>query len=123
MSMKETERLADQFQRLYNGDSWIDSTIVITLSTVSAKQAAAKPFPNANTIWQIVNHLINWRFMVLRRLHGEQPASPDNNFFEEVSDTSDRAWQETLQRFEESQNEWLNYFNNPEAGDLEKVWK
>src|SRR5688572_11519785 len=99
--MKETERIVQLFEDLYNGNPWIDVTIHATLEKISAGQAANKVSPNWNSIWQIVNHLISWRETVLQRLHGQLMPSPPNNYFDNVIDSSEDAWSATLKRLED----------------------
>lgn len=121
--MKESERLADQYERLYNGQSWIDVTIEGTLNGLTAKQAAAKPFSHANSIWQIVHHLVNWRETVLKRIKGDDIPAPDNNFFVPVIDSSDEAWKKLMHRFESSQQEWMEATSNLSEENLDSIWQ
>jgi uncharacterized damage-inducible protein DinB len=121
--MKESERLTQQFKELFNGQPWIDVSIIGTLSGLTAKQAAAKPFSHANSVWQIVNHLVSWRETVLKRLQGENIPSPDNNFFEPVDDISEQTWRDSLTRFEATQDEWMKALKNADEIFLETVWQ
>src|SRR5580765_3687287 len=116
--MKESQRLANEYKKLFSGASWIDVNIMDTISPLTAEQAAVKPFPNTNSIWQIMNHLVNWRETILKRIRGERIPSPENNFFEPVTDTSEDAWKETLQRFETSQQTWINTLNSFDDEEL-----
>lgn len=121
--MKESERVTKQFKELFNGQPWIDVSITGTLSGLTAKQAAAKPFNHANSIWQIVNHLISWREVVLKRLQGENIPSPDNNFFVPIEDISEQSWNDTLSRFESSNADWIKALENADAMFLETTWQ
>ncbi len=107
--MSETERIANLLDDLYKNDPWIEVNLTGTLKDISAEKAAKKIAPGLNSIWQIVNHLINWRLTVLKRVKGEAASSPGDNFFSEVNDTSEKAWKETLQRLENSQQQWLQF--------------
>ena len=60
--MKRITKLLDD---IYDGSPWIDVNLTATLKKLSAVQAAKKVAPQWNTIWEIVNHLINWRLNVL----------------------------------------------------------
>jgi hypothetical protein len=82
--VKESLRLVAEYEKLFDGSSWIDVNIMDTLKPLSAIQASSKPFRNANSIWQIVNHLVSWREAILKRLKDEAVAAPANNFFEPV---------------------------------------
>ena len=120
--MKETERITELFEDLYNGNPWIDVTIVGTLKNITASQAANKVSQNWNSIWQIVNHLINWRENVLQRLSGQIIESPANNYIEDITDASENAWSATIQHLEETQQKWRNFLRNFDEGDFEKVY-
>ena len=63
--MKEMKRITKLLDDIYDGSPWIDVNLTATLKKLSAVQAAKKVAPQWNTIWEIVNHLINWRLNVL----------------------------------------------------------
>ena len=121
--MKESQRLVAEYEKLFDGSAWIDVNIMDTLKPLSAIQASSKPFRNANSIWQIVNHLVSWREAILKRLKDEAVAAPANNFFEPVKDTSETAWRKTLDRLEQSQLAWVEAINASDDEWLEKIWK
>lgn len=120
--MKETKRISSLFEKLYAGSPWIDVTIKETLAGISAKEAASHPLDKCNSVWEIVNHLISWRLNVLRRVQGEVITTPSHNYIEEIVDTSEAAWQITLQQLEDSQEKWLTFLENFQEDDFEKVY-
>jgi uncharacterized damage-inducible protein DinB len=120
--MEENRRIAKLFQDLYNGDPWLDVTIKATLSRLTAAEAAARVMDKCNTIWEIVNHLIAWRKTVKARIMGHTIKSPDNNYFQEIRDTSDQAWSRTLQEFDASQDEWVEFLLKLNDADLQKPY-
>ncbi|MES2775901.1 MAG: DinB family protein [Bacteroidota bacterium] len=105
--MKETERIVKLFADMYNGSPWIDSTIMGALENISAEQAVARVIEGRNSIWELTNHMISWRQNVLQRVQGKLMVSPDNNYIEPITDTSEAAWQNTLKEMENSQQEWI----------------
>lgn len=105
----EKERIIALFENLFNGDPWIDVTIMATLQKLSGSQAAAKVLPGCNSIWEIVNHMISWRKNVLQRIQGKILTTPSHNYFEMVDDTSQDAWLKTLETFQQTQKEWIDY--------------
>ncbi|HSF53981.1 MAG TPA: DinB family protein [Algoriphagus sp.] len=117
--MKETDRIVSLFEKLYNGEPWIDVTIQGTLSRISAAQAFNRPIPNCNTIWEIVNHLIEWKINVLQRINGQVLVTPANNYISPILDPSDLAWDQTLNRFESVHNQWLEYLRKVNTGDFD----
>jgi len=120
--MKESDRLISLFQKLYNGSPWIDVNLVSTLSKITASQAQKKALPNANSIWEIINHLISWRINVLQRMQGKQIKTPDNNYFEPVKDGSDTAWKETLHQLETTHKEWIDFLSRIETTQFENIY-
>ncbi|MEJ7627096.1 MAG: DinB family protein [Ferruginibacter sp.] len=117
--MTEVEKIISLFEKLYNGEPWIDVNIKSILENITAKQADSKPFPNCNSIWEIVNHLIEWRTNVLQRLQGVVIVTPGNNYFEPIEDKSNQAWKDILKKFEDSQTQWIVFLKqfNPESFD------
>jgi uncharacterized damage-inducible protein DinB len=104
--MNEVNRISKLFEDLYEGDPWIDITILGTVGNLTARQAATKVYPEYNTVWEILNHMISWRMNVLERVQGKVLKTPADNYFREITDQSDAAWTETLQRLSESQIKW-----------------
>jgi uncharacterized damage-inducible protein DinB len=101
--MTETHRINSQLKRAQEGQAWHGPSLRELLDGVTAEQAAAKPVPNAHSVWELVNHIIAWEQIAKRRLEGaEETAIPDEVNFPPVTDTSDAAWQSTLRSLEAS---------------------
>jgi uncharacterized damage-inducible protein DinB len=120
--MKETQRITKLFEDLYDGDPWIDVTILGVLKNVSAQQAAKKIAPGRNSIWQIVNHIISWRENVLLRVQGTVINTPNNNYFIEIADISETAWQQSLERLQNSQQQWIAFLKHFNESDFDKIY-
>jgi uncharacterized damage-inducible protein DinB len=120
--MEEKERIISLFEKLYNGEPWIDVPIQRTLSRITARQANYRPLPNCNTIWEIVNHLIDWKATIQKRLSGINIETPANNFISPILDPSDSAWRETLQRFDKVQREWVEFLKNSDPNSYDFVY-
>ena len=120
--MKETKRISSLFKKLYDGSLWIDINITSVLQNISSEQASKRVLKNCNTIWEITNHLIDWRLNVLQRVQGKIIKSPDNNYFEPVTDTSERNWTNTLQRLLGVQKDWIEFLDKVDLGELGKVY-
>jgi len=120
--MKETERIKKLFEDLYDGDPWIDINLVGTLGKLSATKASRKLTPEMNSIWEIVNHLIQWRENVLLRIQGTVIKTPSHNYFTPVASTTAAAWKKTLERLEASQQSWLDYLERLNTGSLNKIY-
>jgi uncharacterized damage-inducible protein DinB len=120
--MKETQRIINQFEYLYNGEPWIAVNILDTLENISAQQAANKIAADHNSIWEITNHMISWRLNVLQRVKGKTMVSPGNNYFEPVTDQSEAAWKNTLEQMKISQQEWIDFLKTFSEDDFEKIY-
>ena len=120
--MNESKRTLNLFKKLYNGSPWIDINISSVLKNVSAEQASKRVLKNCHTVWEITNHLISWRSDVLQRVQGKAVASPENNYFEPVADTSEKNWADTLKRLSDVQNDWIEFLDKTDSGEFEKVY-
>ena len=120
--MNETQRIHKLFEDLYKGDPWLDVTLAGTLSKISAAKAAQKPGPEWNSIWEITNHLICWRENVLKRVKGNVIATPGNNYFSYIIDTSEIAWQQTQRKLYDSQEAWTAFLSEQNPEDLNKIY-
>ena len=120
--MKETQHITKLFEDLYDGDPWIDVTILGVLKNVSPQQAAKKIAPGRNSIWQIVNHIVSWRENVLLRVQGNVINTPNNNYFIEIEDISETAWQQCLERLQNSQQQWITFLKHFDESEFDKIY-
>jgi uncharacterized damage-inducible protein DinB len=88
----ERERLAQEIRDAYDGDPWHGSPITAILEGIDAAQAAARPIPDAHTIWELVLHMTGWCREVARRVEGGKPGEPAGGDWPDVEDTSKAAW-------------------------------
>ena len=119
--MSELMRLKKLLSDHFDGSPWLDVNIMDTLKNIPASQAVKKT-GHHNSIWQIVNHMIAWRETNLGRLKGEIIPAPENNFIEDVKDTSEEAWQRTLKKMERSQHNLLSFLASAKDSMLEKIY-
>lgn len=68
--MTEASRIADQLNRAFSGDAWHGDSLLEVLEGVGADRAAARPVPDAHSIWELVLHITAWDRAVLRRFDG-----------------------------------------------------
>lgn len=114
--------MAALFRNLFNGDPWLDITILGTLSGIMPEKAAKKPAYGGNSIWEITNHVVSWREAVLARIHGAPGNTPSHNYFLPVNDTSAEAWKMTLEALEKSQETWLGFLLKVSEDDLQRQY-
>lgn len=101
--MTETHRINSQLKRAYQGEAWHGPSLRELLDGVTAEQAAARPIPDAHSIWELVNHIIAWEQIAKRRLEGDPVAEVSNEMnFPVVTGISEKAWQATLHALADS---------------------
>ena len=103
--MTEIERIQDQLHRAHHGGAWHGPALNELLADVTPEQAAAHPLPNAHSIWELVNHIVTWETVVLRRISGEEVSSSEITEelnFPSADETGAAAWRAALQRLDES---------------------
>lgn len=120
--MKESQRIAQLFKALFDGHPWLEVNLLDTLNTITATSAEKQLYNNQPSIWQLLNHVVNWRNTVLDRLHGNIIDSPANNYFETIPNTSASEWQEAIHALCVSQQKWINYLDQLDDADLEKIY-
>jgi len=120
--MDEINRIKKLIGDHFNGEPWLDVNIVETLKNISAEQAAKK-IDNLNSIWQIVNQMILWREVLWKKLNGNTVFVSENNFFEEIENTSENEWKLLLKRLEHSQKIILNFLSEQIQFDYDNVFQ
>lgn len=101
IAMDDTARLLlEQMDLTLEGEDWFPA-MRRTLDGLTAAQAAWRPSPAANSIWQLVNHMAYWKEVVARRLAGDVAAGTEDNdaTFGPPGDPADEAgWEAARQR-------------------------
>lgn len=120
--MQEIQRLIQLFEKGYNGSPWIDVNLVDVLQEVTPEQAIKKLYPDANSIWEITNHIISWRENVLQRVQGVEVNTPYHNYFIPIQKGAS-TWHQTLKKLEASQKEWISFLKKMKESDLDKLYK
>lgn len=78
------------------------------LEGLTPERAAWKPAPERHSIWQILNHMLFWRWYVVHRLRGGELLSPDEvsrRNFSEPSRVDEAAWNGMVANFAASHRE------------------
>jgi uncharacterized damage-inducible protein DinB len=99
--MSEIQTIIDELKNIHDGDAWHGPSLKEILSGVNAGQAAAKPLANAHSIWELILHVAAWEGVFMRRLAGLRMNEPEEGDFPAVTDASEEAWRQTLNRFDE----------------------
>lgn len=95
--MLETNLIADQLNRAFDGAAWHGPALIEILDGIDAKAAAAHPIPQAHSIWELVLHLTTWERVIIYRIKKKEAMMPsDEENFPTVQQTTEQAWQEAL---------------------------
>ena len=100
--MNIAARTKNDLERAHRGEAWHGPAFRPTLDGVTAEMAAARPIPNAHTIWEIVAHVTTWLAEVHRRLDHEAKDLTPQQDWPPVEKTGDAAWQQTLKTLDDT---------------------
>jgi uncharacterized damage-inducible protein DinB len=103
--MKETERIANQLNRAFVGDSWHGPAVMEILEGGTAEQAAAHPIDDAHSIWELALHIEAWTRAGLRRLQGDRAQLSDAENFPSVTGTDEVTWKRVQQSIMQAHDE------------------
>jgi uncharacterized damage-inducible protein DinB len=103
--MSETTRLADQIRRAFDGEAWHGDSVLELLADVNAATAAARPIPNAHSIWELMLHIAAWDRITVTRMGGNLKEPSDDENFPKVKDTSEAAWRRTVEQCKATHDE------------------
>ena len=95
-SVSEPALIAEQLRRAFEGEAWHGPAMLELLQDVDAARAAARPVPEAHSIWELVLHVAVWDAVACRRLAGEkcQPTGAAN--FPPMPKPSEAAWRKAV---------------------------
>ncbi len=110
--MNESQKISKLFFDLYNGNPWTCIKLSDILEGITAVQAASRPIPSANTIWQLVQHCVAWRENVLKKINGADFKTPDDNYLTNPLDISEIAWNNLIADLKKTENHWEEFLNS-----------
>ncbi|WP_373398181.1 DinB family protein [Algoriphagus halophilus] len=90
------------------------------LQQLTPEMAAYKFSPRSNSIWEILNHIIGWREVILQGIPQNGYISPDHNYLYPVENPTALEWEHTLVRLKDSQEDWLEFLKNLEKSIFER---
>ena len=120
--MRDNNSIKQLFEELFDGDPWLDINIITTLQNINAVKASTRTSPFPNSIWEIVNHIIDWRLNVLKRVKGKVLKTPNTNYFKKVTNTSQQDWEETIERLKDSQSQWIKFLKEVDPNTFSNVY-
>ncbi|EAY31089.1 conserved hypothetical protein [Microscilla marina ATCC 23134] len=90
----------------YNGSPWHGSSLLELLKGVDYLQARNRIFPNSHSIWELVQHIYNWREFVVKKMEGDSEFDIVLNTTHDwasIQVPTEEAWQKLLSQLAESQ--------------------
>jgi len=101
--MTGIDRILTRYDEVVQGPAaWHGDPMWQILEDISAKTAAARPLPNAHTIWEIVMHMIFWEDVAAKRLAGERAGLVEELNFPDMPVATDENWRNTLDQLRAS---------------------
>jgi uncharacterized damage-inducible protein DinB len=95
--MRETNRIADELRRAYDGDAWHGPSVRTNLESTDVRIATARYVPAGHTICEIVLHMTAWTREVTRRLHTGVARDPENGDWPVRAVSDDTEWAAVLE--------------------------
>jgi uncharacterized damage-inducible protein DinB len=113
--------LAD-LRRIYAGNAWHGPSVLEALHDVTTAQAAARPVPDAHSIYELTHHIAAWIGETTSRLQGNPPGNPaDGDFPPRSTSVDDDAWADVRARLERRQAELLETVSGFDADRLDDI--
>lgn len=94
--MRESDRIAEELRRAYDGDAWHGPSVREALAGVDARTAAARPATTSHTIQEIVLHMTSWTREVARRLQTGLAQEPEDGDWPPAGPVDEAGWQAVL---------------------------
>ena len=112
---------AEELAKVYEGDPWYGKPIKSLLQEVKAEDA----FKNGHakhSIYQIVNHMLAWRELLLKRLNGDSKATIKLNSEQDWAPNPPKAdiqnWKDVIERLQKNQEGLLKNLKSRSDDDL-----
>lgn len=121
---KEVQRIRFSLKMAYNGTPWHGNSLLHLVKGVDYQQAHQKPLPQSHSIWELIQHILNWREFVIKKLEGEEEFDIKLNSSEDWTPTKapiEAKWQSVLSELVESQQVILEILESWEDDQLDEL--
>jgi uncharacterized damage-inducible protein DinB len=100
----EAARIADQLRRAFDGSAWHGPALLELLDDLDATTAAAKPFKDVHSIWELALHIAVWDKAASVRLSGvkTQPEGVEN--FPIIPKPTSANWRQAVRQLARDHN-------------------
>lgn len=116
-------QLVRQMQESYSQRAWHGVNLRGSVRGLSLEQLCFRPAKNRHNIWEIVVHCAYWKYIVRRRLTGEQQGSfplKGSNFFVRPQERTLAAWKKDLLLLQEMHTRLVDEVEKIKESDLAK---
>ena len=120
MSSTSRDVLAELLRKNLAGEPWHGPGTLDLLRDLDHRQAIARPFAGAHSIWALVLHMTAWHGEVRRRLAGATPAMPAEGDWPEPPPASPEAWRHAVQALSSSLEEVCEAIAALSEADLDR---
>ncbi len=121
--MTEIKRISNQLKRAFEGGAWHGPSVREVLEGVTAEKAVARPVSGTHSIWELVLHIAVWEDAVKRWVRGETHNVTNELDWQKVADTSETAWEKTLEAMGKGHMELRQTISHLSDADLDKILK
>ncbi len=124
--MSEIDRILAHYDQVLQGSAWHGDPVWQVLEGIPSEAAAARPLPDAHTIWEIVMHMIFWEQVVNERLAGRRAGLLEEKNFPPMPEATEENWRTTLDHLRASNRafrEALSKLDPAKLGELSAAGK
>ena len=119
--MPEIDRILAHYDEVLRGPSWHGDPMWQILEGISAETAAARPLPDAHTIWEIVMHMIFWEEVATERLMGRRAGLIEERNFPATPDITEDNWNRALDQLRASNTKFREALSKLEPAKLDAL--
>lgn len=121
--MREVVRIGSQLKRASEGGAWHGPALLELVADVTAVQAAARPVPNAHSIWEIVLHVAAWQGFAADAVGGGSMPTDlrEEENWPPVADASEEAWRAAVAEAREANRRLRGAVRKLSDEDLERI--
>ncbi len=121
---KEIQRIRFSFKMAYNGTPWHGNSLLHLVKGVDYQQANQRPIPHTHTIWETIQHILNWREFVVKKLEGDEIFDIELNSPQDwtiIETPIEAKWQSVLSELVANQQVILEILESWEDAQLEEL--
>lgn len=102
----ELNDLISKLDESFQGRPWFGDSLMRIINSVDFQLVNARPSGTQNSIARLVQHIINWRIFVIKKLERDAVFDikrNDSNDWSEIEIRNEKEWRDLLQALQESQ--------------------